>query len=335
MAKIAFGIGSSHGPMLSTPPDMWHLRAGADRNSPRHFFRGKVYDYPGLMAARQPGFAEQIAPAESRKRYDACQRSLDALAAKFREMRPDAVVIIGNDQREIYRDDNTPALLVYTGSKIENIPESEEEKAKYPPGIAIAAEGNCPPGGAVYAGGSSLAVHLVQSLIDQDFDVSEGSQLPKPDGHVHGIPHAFGFLYRRIMEDNPPPSVPVFINAGVPNNRPRVRRCLRFGRALAKAIQDWNEDARVAVFASGGLTHFVIDEEFDQRVLKAMRERDESALEAIPEDYLLGNTCEIRNWLAVSAAMNAAGRKITMADYVACYRTEAGTGNAMGFVCWQ
>lgn len=335
MAKIAFGIGSSHGPMLSTPPDMWHLRAGADRNSSRHFFRGKVYDFAGLVADRQPGFAEQITLAERQKRYDACQRSLDALAAKFREMRPDAVVIVGNDQRELYRDDNTPALLVYTGSKIENIPPSEEEKASYPPGIAVAAEGNCPPGGAVYAGGAGLAVHLVQSLIDQDFDVSEASQLPKPDGQVHGIPHAFGFLYRRIMEDNPPPSVPVFINAGVPNNRPRVRRCLRFGRALAKAIQDWNEDARVAVFASGGLTHFVIDEEFDQRVLKAMRERDEAALEAIPEDYLLGNTCEMRNWLAVSAAMNAAGKKITMADYVACYRTEAGTGNAMGFVCWQ
>jgi len=335
MAKIAFGIGSSHGPMLSTPPDMWHLRAGADRNSARHFFRGKAYDFAGLVAARQPGFAKEITPAECQKRYDACQRSLDALAAKFREMRPDAVVIIGNDQREIYRDDNTPALLVYTGSKIENIPPSEEEKAKYPPGIAVAAEGNCPPGGAVYAGGSGLAVHLVQSLIDQDFDVSEGSQLPNPDGHVHGIPHAFGFLYRRIMEDNPPPSVLVFINAGVPNNRPRIRRCLRFGRALAQAIQDWKEDARVAMFASGGLTHFVIDEEFDQRVLKAMRERDEAALEAIPEDYLLGNTCEVRNWLALSAAMNAAGKKITMADYVACYRTEAGTGNAMGFVCWQ
>lgn len=335
MAKIAFGMGSSHGPMLSTPPDMWHLRAGADRNSPRHFFRGKVYDYPGLMAARQPGFAEQITPAERQKRYDACQRSLDALAAKFREMRPDAVVIIGNDQREIYRDDNTPALLVYTGSQIENVPLSEEQKAKYPPGIAVAAEGHCPPGGAVYPGGAGLAVHLVQSLMDQEFDVSEASQLPKPDGQVHGIPHAFGFLYRRIMEDNPPPSVPVFINAGVPNNQPRVRRCLKFGRALARAIQDWKEDARVAVFASGGLTHFVVDEEFDQRVLQAMRERDEAALEAIPEDYLRGNTCEMRNWLALSAAMNAAGKKITMADYVACYRTEAGTGNAMGFVCWQ
>jgi hypothetical protein len=335
MAKIALGMGSSHGPMLSTPPDMWHLRADADRKNPRHFFRGETYDFPRLLAARQPGFAGAIAPAECKKRYDACQRALDALAAKFREVHPDAVVIIGNDQRELFSDDNTPAFLVYSGAKIANIPMTEEQKAKLPPGIAIAEDGHCPPGGAAYAGAPDLAVHLVNSLIDQEFDVAESSRLPKPEGHEHGIPHAFGFLYRRIMADNPPPSVPVFLNAGVPNNRPKIGRCLKFGRALVQAIETWKEDAKVAVFASGGLTHFVIDEDLDQRVLKAMQARDETALGAIPESHLLGNTCELRNWIPLSTAMNAAGKKMTTVDYVACYRTEAGTGSAMGFVYWQ
>lgn len=335
MARIAFGIGSSHGPMLSTPPDMWHLRAGADRNNSRHFFRGKAHDFPALLAARQPGFIAEITVAERTKRYDACQRALDALAARFKEMRPDVVVIVGNDQRELFRDDNTPAFMVYTGGKIENIPLTEEQKSKLPAGIAVAEEGHCPPGGAVYSGAPNLALHLVNSLMDQEFDVSEASHLPKPEGHEHGIPHAFGFLYRRIMADNPPPSVPLFVNAGVPHNVPRIRRCLRFGHALTKAIEGWKEDARVAVFASGGLTHFVVDEELDRRVLKGMQDRDEKALETIPEELLLGNTCEIRNWLAVSASMNAAAKKMTLIDYVACYRTEAGTGSAMGFVLWQ
>jgi len=335
MAKVVLGIGSSHGPMLSTPPDMWHLRGDADRKNPKHFYRGQSYDFAKLLAARQPGFATQITPEERKKRYDACQRALDKLAAKFREVSPDAVVIVGNDQREIFRDDNTPAFLVYTGSKVENIPESEEAKAKMPPGIAIAEAGHCPPGGATYAGAPDLGVHLVQSLIDQEFDVSESSQLPKADGHEHGIPHAFGFLYRRIMVDNPPPNVPLFLNAGVPNNRPKVARCLKFGRALMKAIESWKEDAKVAVFCSGGLTHFVIDEDLDQKVLNAMKAGDESALAAITEEYLLGNTCEIRNWLPLSSGMNALGKKMTVVDYVACYRTEAGTGNAMGFVYWQ
>ena len=335
MAKIVLGIGCSHGPMLSTPPDMWHLRGEADRKNARHFYRGEMYDYAKLLAARQPGFAAAISPEERKKRYDACQSALDKLAAKFAEQKPDVVVIIGNDQRELFTDENTPAFLVFAGGKIENIPETEEAKAKMPPGIAIAETGHCPAGGAVYAGQSGLALHLVNSLIDQEFDVSESSKLPKVNGHEHGIPHAFGFLYRRIMVDSPPPSVPLFLNAGIPHNLPRIGRCLKLGRALMKAIESWKEDAKVAVFASGGLTHFVIDEDLDQRVLKAMQSQDEAGLAAIPESYLLGNTCEIRNWVPLSVGMNSLGKKMNLVDYVPCYRTEAGTGNAMGFVYWQ
>ncbi|HEX4003561.1 MAG TPA: hypothetical protein VHX36_12995 [Candidatus Acidoferrales bacterium] len=335
MAKVVLGIGSSHGPMLSTPPDMWHLRGDADKKNPKHFYRGKPYDYDALLAARRPGFAEAIAPEQRQRRYDLCQRSLDKLAEKFAEVKPDAVVIVGNDQRELFTEENTPAFLVFTGAKIENIPETEEAKAKFPPGIAIAEIGHCPPGGAVYEGANGLALHLVDSLIDQEFDVSESARLPKVNGHEHGIPHAFGFLYRRIMKDAPPPSVPMFLNAGIPNNRPRIARCLKFGRALMKAIESWKEDAKVAVFCSGGLTHFVIDEDLDQRVLQAMQSGDEKALAEIPEQYLLGNTCEIRNWMPVSVGMNSLGKKMTLVGYVPCYRTEAGTGNAMGFVYWE
>jgi hypothetical protein len=335
MANIVLGVGSSHGPMLSTPPDMWHLRAEADRKNPRHFYRGEAYDFEKLRALRQPGFAAAVTIEERKKRYDACQRALDRLAAKFAEVRPDAVVIIGNDQRELFTDENTPAFLVFTGDKIENVPETEEARAKMPPGIAIAEIGHCPPGGAVYQGQTSLSLHMVSSLMDQEFDVSESSRLPKVNGHAHGIPHAFGFLYRRIMADSPPPSVPLFLNAGVPHNLPKIARCLKFGRALMKAIESWKEEAKIAVFASGGLTHFVIDEDLDQRVLRAMQTQSEAGLASIPENYLLGNTCEIRNWIPLSVGMNSLGKKMTLADYVPCYRTEAGTGNAMGFAYWQ
>ena len=37
----------------------------------------------------------------------------------------------------------------------------------------------------------------------------------------------------------------------------------------------------------------------------------------------------------VMAAMNAAGRQYHQIDYVPCYRSEAGTGNAMCFAYWE
>ena len=43
MADVVLGIGSSHGPLLSTPPEQWELRAKADRENAHHWYRGRTY----------------------------------------------------------------------------------------------------------------------------------------------------------------------------------------------------------------------------------------------------------------------------------------------------
>jgi len=91
----------------------------------------------------------------------------------------------------------------------------------------------------------------------------------------------------------------------------------------------------VALMASGGLTHFVIDEDFDQQIIAAMKAGDEDALARFPENYFKVGTAEIKNWYPVIAAANAAGLKYHQIDYVPCYRSEAGTGNAMCFAYWE
>ena len=58
MADIVLGIGSSHGPLLSTPADQWELRAKADRANKGHWFRGRTYDYETLLKERAPGFRD-------------------------------------------------------------------------------------------------------------------------------------------------------------------------------------------------------------------------------------------------------------------------------------
>ncbi len=335
MAKLVSAIGTSHGPMLVTPPEQWHLREQADRENKRHWFRGRSFDFEALAAHRAPGFADQATPEEKRRRHAACQRALETLGAKFREAKPDIAIIVGNDQREVFKEDLTPALLVYTGEQIEAIPLSDERRAILPPGIAVSVDGYCPPGGAVYPVAADAAKAILASLVEQGFDVACSARLPGTADRDHGVPHAFGFVYRRIMADHPPPTIPVFVNASEPSNRPTAARCLQFGRALARAVGVVPGDARVAVIASGGLTHFVIDEAFDRQMLRAMQERDEMALAAIDERWLNGNTGEMRNWFPVVAAANAAGLRMTLVDYVPCYRSVAGTGNAMGFAYWQ
>ena len=331
MAEIVFGMGSSHGPLLSTPPEQWDLRAKADRANKQHYFRGQAYDFESLLKQRAPGFAREVSIETRRERHARCQRGLEEMAARFKQAAPDVMVILGNDQREIFNEDLTPAITVYRGNSIENIP---DERPEVSPGLGVAEKGNCPEGGATYPGAPDLADHIIRSLLDQDFDVTQSSGIPKTAAR-RGIPHAYGFIFHRVMNDAPPPSVPIIFNVHYPQNRPRVHRCLALGRALRDAVESFTPAGRVALVASGGLTHFVIDEEMDQMILNAMRTGDESPLLSIPESYFQSGTAEIKNWLPVIAAMNAAGKRFHLVDYVPCYRSEAGTGNAMAFVYWD
>ena len=79
----------------------------------------------------------------------------------------------------------------------------------------------------------------------------------------------------------------------------------------------------------------MIDEDFDRQVLSAMESGNLDALAKLPENYFRVGTAEIKNWLPVIAAMTAEGRRFHKVDYVPCYRSEAGTGNAMCFAYWQ
>jgi len=330
MADIVLGIGSSHGPLLSTPPEQWDLRAKADRANKNHWFRGKTYDYESLLQARAPGFASEIGVDKRRERFMQCRQALEALGQKFDAVAPDAVVILGNDQREFFNPGLTPAITVYRGAQIRNVQHLNEDQ----PGLNIAEPANSPAEGATYPGATALADHILRSLGDENFDLAQSDETPSgaPRG---GIPHAYGFFYHTILEDKTPPSVPIILNVHFPHNTPKLHRCLELGRALYRAIKSFDGFGRVALMASGGLTHFVIDEDFDQQVIAAMKAGDEDALAKLPESYFKVGTAEIKNWYPVIAAMNAAGRKYHQIDYIPCYRSEAGTGNAMCFAYWE
>jgi hypothetical protein len=338
MAKIVLGVGTSHGPMLSTPPEEWGQRAVADRRGgPSHelWFRGTHYSYDDLERLRADEHLEsQITAEKMREHHTACQQAINNVADVFAGVAPDVAVIIGDDQEEVIHDDNMPAFMVYWGDSVDNVPMSAEQAAKAPPGIAIAAWGHLPPQPTVNPCEPGLARHIIDCMIDEEFDVAHSRKLPAGRHGTHGIPHAYGFIYRRIMNDEVIPNVPVFINTFYPPNQPRLTRCYKFGKALGRAIKSWDSDKTVAIVASGGLSHFVIEEDLDQDVIAALRNKDDEKLTHMPEEYFNAGTSEIRNWIALAGAMNDTNLRMSLVDYVPCYRSPAGTGNAMGFATW-
>jgi hypothetical protein len=134
------------------------------------------------------------------------------------------------------------------------------------------------------------------------------------------------------MRDHVVPMLPVMVNTYFPPNQPTAGRCYAFGTALRRAVESWDRDARVAVVASGGLSHFVIDEELDHRILEAFRSRNAAHITSVPQGELVSGTSEIRNWVVVAGATEHL--ELEVVDYVPTYRSPAGTGCGMAFARW-
>jgi 3-O-methylgallate 3,4-dioxygenase len=335
MARVGFGLATSHGPMLSVPWENWAERVPADRANPKHFYQEKIYTFDQMVEVHKSrDLAALLTPEVFQERHGRCQKAICALGEIYIDSKPDIMVVIGNDQMEIFTPDHVPAFAVFRGSFVEGIPRTAEFLASLPPGVARAELDRTPSVYTQYPTLPDLGNHIIERVMADDFDVAQLTKLPTGSIGSNAAPHAYGFVYRRVMRDKVVPHVPVFVNTFYPPNQPAAARCFNFGRALARAIASWPEDLNVGIVASGGMTHFVIDEAFDMKVLEAMRAGDEESLTHLPEAMFQSGTSEIKNWIVAAGLMAEAGLNMKLIDYVPCYRSEAGTGSAMGFAQW-
>lgn len=90
------------------------------------------------------------------------------------------------------------------------------------------------------------ATHLCEHLIGSGFDVAFSTRLSVD----HGISHAIQW----IVGDSGLPLIPIVVNCFAPP-LPSLDRCLGLGEAIARGIESLPSQMRVAVIASGGLSH--------------------------------------------------------------------------------
>jgi 2,3-dihydroxyphenylpropionate 1,2-dioxygenase len=68
------------------------------------------------------------------------------------------------------------------------------------------------------------------------------------------IDHGQGHAIQHLLRDISVPVIPLVVNVFAPP-LPSMRRCVDLGAALAQAVRSIPDDRRVAVIASGGLSH--------------------------------------------------------------------------------
>jgi len=118
-----------------------------------------------------------------------------------------------------------------------------------------------------------------------------------------------------------------------PPNQPTPKRLYAFGRAVRHVLEATDDQLRVAVIATGGLSVGIVDEELDRLALSGMQSRSVSTLSSLPRTWMQGSQGEVLCWIAAAGAADHLEMEIV--DYLPGYRSPAGTGCGLAFAVWK
>lgn len=162
-------------------------------------------------------------------------------------------------------------------------------------------------------GDPAFSWHLIEALVEREFDVTSCQEML--------VDHACMLPLKLLYPegDCPVAVVPVCINT-VQFPLPKASRVYALGRAVGEAIRAWNSDKKVAVLASGGLSHQLdgeragfINKEFDLQFLASLESNPEWAAQfSIHELVEKSGTqgVELLMWLAMRGALSSAGPSV-------------------------
>jgi 3-O-methylgallate 3,4-dioxygenase len=328
MAQLVAAFGSSHSPMLAARAEDWNGGfLTRDRARPHVDLDGNPCNYDTLLARAPADAMERIAPVLLARRHADITEAISRLADDMARSQLDALIVVGDDQKELFDDTNMPAIGIYYGDTIRNDAASSVTGDDW---MAVARRRYHEPSGpADHPCDAPLARHLIGALQRDGFDISvmRGTAEGKYEGH------AFSWVHRFAMKNGVVPIVPVFLNAYYPPNQPTPERCYALGEAIARAVAMLPGNSRIGIFASGGLSHFVVDEAFDRALLDALQRKDSAFFRNAPLAKLQSGSSEIRNWICMAGALGPL--EPAWVAYAPGYRTPALTGTGLAFASFR
>ena len=333
MAQIVFAGGTSHTPLLTFESSLWREYAARDFKATRlNTMSGDFVTYDELLERVEERHDEKATDGEFNRKHDLCHHALDRLSEELLASEPDVVIIVTDDESELFSRQNTPAISIYYGDTVITRPFSTVMQLPDPPAFLNEMVKRYAMDQAhTFLGSGEFGRSLIENLIDRHIDVGAAAQISEPERS--GFGHGIGFVLDRLFQGKTIPVLPVMLNTYFPPNVPKPLRCWEIGHALRAAIDESEQDLRVAIIASGGLSHFIVEEELDRSVLKALDNGDEEALTSISPKALNSGSSEIRNWILVGGVMK--GSALDWHEYCPLYRTAAGTGVGAAFASWD
>jgi hypothetical protein len=330
MARIVFGAGTSHTPYLLATDETLKRFEETDSTNRHRDKEGQQVTYGELLEKADPKLAGMVAPEHLVARQNVAREAVKKLRDAVAHAKLDAIIVLGDDQNESYKDDCHPTFAIYYGEQIRNDNKQHETYSHLPEWyIKNRAAFFEPDKARDYPVHAKLAEFLIDDLMNADFDIAASKCLPPGEGEGHAI----AYYHRHVLDPHKPlPVVPIFLNTFFEPNQPRPHRCYALGQAIRKAVERFPDNERIGIAASGGLSHFLVDEDFDRAILAALANKNAEFLKKLPRNKLRSGSSEILNWVGIAGALEHLD--LTWFEYVPGYRTPAGTGTGMSFATW-
>ena len=305
---LVLGLATSHAPSMFASPDKWPAI---------HQILTRGLPQPPQVADETP----EVLDSYVRR----IQENFRVLREQLEACQPDAVIIVGDDQGEVFSKALIPQMAILVG-----------EQAVGSASIWLAGE-PYDQNQVSLTCHTELARKLLAGLMERDFDVAYIEELQPLGRPEAGLGHAFTRPAKVLgIAETGLPTVIFFLNAYHPP-LPSAKRCYQVGQAITEVLSSLPE--RVAIIGSGGLSHDPagpragwVDEPLDHWVLDHIARGEGHELQHLftfDSDTMRSGTGEIRSWITVAGAFH--GRKATVVDYIPARHAVTG----LGFAYWN
>lgn len=249
-------------------------------------------------------------PGEQKTRLE---KAFLELGRRLDAAKADVLVVVSPDHWSNFFLDNYPAVCIGVGEASEGPPEPWMHAFPH----------------RTIAGHPAFALHFLNESLKGGFEPSVSHRLK--------LDHGACIPLWRMRLGKMPAIVPMLVNSIEPP-MPALARCVQWGAMLRRAIESFPGALRVAVLATGGLSHSIgektmgaIHEDFDRETIRRFGGSPDELVVFLEQNLpARGNGSEeVRNWLVAHAA--AGGRGFELVDYVAVPKVIVGCG----FAAWH
>jgi protocatechuate 4,5-dioxygenase beta chain len=227
------------------------------------------------------------------------------------EQKPDVVILVYNDHASAFSLEIIPTFAIGCADLFQP-----------------ADEGWGPRPVPVVKGHPELAWHIAQATILDEFDLTIINKMDVD----HGLTVPLSLMFGQ------PPAwpcqvIPLAVNV-VQYPPPLGKRCYSLGRAIRRAVESFDQDLKVMVWGTGGMSHQLqgpraglINREFDTRFLDGLTRDPEGLTKLAHVDYVReagSEGIELVMWLVMRGALDAQVHEVYRFYHVPASNTAVG-----------